>query len=104
MFPYTPVIEHMCLGSRSQMQIQVKRTGPPQEWYSLSLEDGIFFQIAPWEHVRKLIFYLVVVYVCACVPCFFEGGKGVCKGKWRESGCSGFIGVGHELRLGYMVR
>lgn len=31
-------------------------------------------------------------------------GKGACKGKWRESGCSGFIGVGHELRLGYMVR
>lgn len=43
MFPYTSVIEHICFGPRSQMQMQVKRTQPP--WgggYSCSLKNGIF--------------------------------------------------------------
>lgn len=42
----------------------------PRGWYSCSLEDGIFFQMAPWEPVEK-VHSLFGGSLCVCMCTLF---------------------------------
>lgn len=47
----------------------------PRQWYSCSLEDGVFFQMPPWEPVEK-VHFLFGGSSCACMCTLFPwGGK-----------------------------